>query len=99
MHIHNVYFWLTSGLDDESLTAFEQGLLSLAQDPQVQTGYYGKPADTQRDVVENSYSYGLVLVFDDIVAHDLYQVGANHLSFVDEHLSKWVKVIVHDIQT
>jgi hypothetical protein len=96
MHIHNVYFWLKNGQDNE---AFEQGLDSLTHDPGVKSGYFGKPANTNRDVVENSYSYGLVLVFDNLAAHDQYQAGAIHLKFVDKHLSKWERVIVHDIET
>jgi hypothetical protein len=99
MHIHNVYFWLKSGLDEQALTAFEQGLNDLANDPAVKSGYFGKPADTHRDVVENSYTYGMVLVFDDMAAHDQYQVGAVHLKFVDDNASKWEKVVVYDIKT
>ena len=33
MHIHNVYFWLKDGLDDEALASFEQCLDALAHDP------------------------------------------------------------------
>jgi hypothetical protein len=99
MHIHNVYFWLKDGLADQALTTFEQGLNKLANDPAVKTGYFGKPADTHRDVVENSYSYGLVLVFDDMAAHDQYQVGEVHHQFLDDNASKWDKVVVHDIES
>ena len=99
MHIHNVYFWLKNNLDKEAFNAFEQGLETLTRDPVVKSGYFGKPANTDRDVVENSYSYGLVLVFNDLVAHDQYQAGAIHLKFVDDHLSKWARVVVHDIET
>ena len=99
MHIHNVYFWLKNGQDKDVLKAFEQGLDSLTHDPRVKSGYFGKPATTNRDVVENTYSFGLVLVFDDLAAHDQYQAGAIHLEFVDKHSSKWERVIVHDIET
>ncbi len=99
MHIHNVYFWLNSDLDSQDLEGFEQGLTVLTNDPFVKSSYYGKPADTQRDVVENTYTYGLVLIFDDLAAHDQYQVGATHHSFLDDHKTKWKNVIVYDIQT
>ena len=99
MHVHNVYFWLKQNLDYQALSAFEQGLEGLAKDPVIKSGYYGKPANTDRDVVENSYSYGLVFVFDDLAAHDRYQAGAVHLKFVEDHLSKWEKVVVYDIET
>jgi hypothetical protein len=99
MHIHNVYFWLDEGLDDSDRAAFEQGLDSLTKDPAARGGHYGPPADTHRDVVERSYSYGLVLIFENLAAHNAYQVGEVHQQFVDQHLPKWTKAVVHDIET
>lgn len=99
MHIHNVYFWLKDNLDTADVTAFEQGVARLCQDVAVESGWYGKPAQTNRDVVENSYAYGLVLVFQDLAAHDRYQEGDVHLKFVAEHLNKWTRVVVHDIES
>ena len=99
MHVHNVYFWLKEGLEGEEIAVFVQGLDALTGDPDVKTGFYGIPADTHRDVVENGYSYGLVLVFDDIAAHDRYQVGAVHEEFLAVNMSKWDKVVVYDIET
>ena len=99
MHIHNVYFWLDEAVSEADLAAFEQGLDALIKDPAARGGHYGPPADTHRDVVERSYSYGLVVIFDDLAAHDAYQVGEVHAEFVEQHLSKWTKVVVHDIET
>ena len=70
MHVHNVYFWLKQDLDREAVAAFEQGLAELARDPEIKSGYFGRPAGTERDVVENSYDYGLVFAFEDRAAHD-----------------------------
>ena len=97
MHVHNVYFWMADDLSGDDLAAFEQGLKSLTEEANVVTGYYGKPANTHRDVVERSYGYGLVLVFADLAGHESYQVSDVHQAFVDAHLGKWTKVIVHDI--
>ena len=86
MHIHNVYFWLDETLDNEARTAFEQGLDSLIKDPAARGGHYGPPAGTDRDVVERSYTYGLVVIFDDLAGHDAYQAGEVHRRFLDAHL-------------
>ena len=99
MHVHNVYFWLKKDLSDEDIAVFVQGLDALIGDPDVKTGYYGIPADTHRDVVENSYSFGLVLVFDDIAGHDRYQVGNIHDEFLAANKLKWEKFVVYDIET
>jgi len=99
MHVHNVYFWLKQDLDREAVAAFEQGLAELVKDPEIKSGYFGQSAGTKRDVVENSYAYGLVFVFEDLAAHDRYQVGEVHQKFVNAHLPKWERVVVYDIQT
>lgn len=99
MHIHNVYFWLSDDQDDKSLLEFEEGLTGLSDDANVISGYHGKPADTgQRDVVDNSYTYGLVLVFEDKAGHDRYQDGAAHHRFLDANMKKWERVLVFDIE-
>jgi hypothetical protein len=99
MHAHNVFFWLRNDLDGQALAAFEQGLNALTKEPTVKSGYYGKAADTQREVVDNSYTYALVLVFDDLAGHDRYQAGAVHREFIEEQASNWERLVVYDIQT
>ena len=99
MFIHNVYFWLENSLSDVDITAFEGGLQSLCQNPPVKSGYYGKPAGTNRDVVENSYSYGMVLIFNDVTGHDNYQSGEVHQRFLAAHMEKWTHVTVYDLET
>ena len=90
---------MDGSLNDQALSAFEQGLTALAHDPAVKTGYFGPPANTHRDVVENSYTYGLVLVFGSIADHNHYQVGQVHQQFIADHSAKWEKVVVFDIET
>ena len=99
MHIHNVYYWLTPGLDNEALASFEQGLDSLIHNPPAKGGHFGKPAATAaRDVVESSYTYGMMIVFADLAAHDRYQSGAVHIEFINAHSAKWERVVVYDIE-
>jgi len=78
---------------------FEKGLKTLINDPLVICGVYGKPANTHRSVVENSYSYGLSLMFKNLADHDLYQTEPIHLAFVEKNVSKWARVMVYDIKT
>jgi len=61
MFIHTVYFWFEDDLDSQALAAAEEGLQSLTKDPSVHHGMFGKPADTHRSVVDNTYTYGLVV--------------------------------------
>lgn len=97
MHIHNVYFWLKEGLSNSALLEFEQGLETLIKIPLVTNGYYGKPADTNRAVVDNTYNYGLTLFFKDNSDQNLYQADPIHLAFVDRNSKKWARVQVYDV--
>jgi hypothetical protein len=98
MHIHNVYFWLKEGLSTSSLLEFEQGLETLIKIPLVKNGYYGKPADTNRTVVDNTYSYSLTLFFNDTPDQNLYQTDPIHLAFIDRNSKKWTRVQVYDVE-
>lgn len=99
MHIHSVYFWLPEELSGDDLAEFEQGLAALCADPAVSQGYYGRAADIDRPVVDRSYTFGLILIFDDMQAHDQYQVGPIHSAFLRHNAPKWTRILVTDLQT
>lgn len=96
MFVHAVYFWGKPGLTTADKQAWEKGLQTLPTIETVEQGYVGIPADTHRDVVENTYSYALVLLFRDKHAHDKYQVHPVHQRFVADCARYWQKVRVHD---
>jgi hypothetical protein len=99
MFIHSVYFWLKKDLDDNARLTFLESLRSLKADVNVQSAYAGPPAGTgQRDVVDGSYTYGLVLVFKDKAGHDRYQTGAPHRRFLDQNSSNWERLLVYDVE-
>lgn len=100
MLIHNVFFWLKPEVTAAEKSNFEAGLRSLTTDPGVRTGYFGPPGATApRPVVETSYSYGLVLVFDDAAAEGRYQSAPVHVKFLDDHKPKFEKVVVYDVES
>jgi len=99
MHSHQVFFYLNTELSHSALLEFEEGLETLINIPLVQSGYYGKPAHTNRAVVDNAYSYGLILIFKDTADHDLYQADPIHQVFLDKNAKKWDRVLVFDIET
>jgi hypothetical protein len=73
-------------------------LESLVHGPAAKGGHSGKPADTEQGVVDNSYDYGLIVVSDDLAAHDRYQAGEVHAALVDAHAAKWSRMVVHDVE-
>ena len=96
---HNVFFWLDPDLSGEDKSAFEKGLEALFRIDVVQSGSYGKSADTpERPVTQNSYDYALFLEFADVAQHNAYQSHPEHQVFVD-NFSKWFKQVrVYDTE-
>ena len=99
MHSHTVFFWLNNVLPLDAISDFEKGLESLVRIPLVIDGYFGKPADTNRSIVDRTYSYGLTLHFNSIIEHDLYQSDPTHQDFVANHSGKWKRVLIYDLET
>lgn len=99
MLIHSVYFWLKQELNNEERERFYQGLIKLKDIPSVIDLYIGVPAETEkRPVVDDSYTYGIVVIFNDLSSHDEYQSHPLHQEFLTNFKSFWDKILVYDIQ-
>jgi hypothetical protein len=95
--IHNVFFWLKEDLTAEEKAAFLEGVKSLGTINTVKAIYIGPPAPTEaRDVVDNSFSYALLVHFDNVEGQNAYQIDPIHLKFVEDHEDKWTRVKVYD---
>jgi len=95
--IHSVFFWLKEDLSETDRTAFLEGCRSLTKISTIKNCYIGPPAATaERGVVDNSYSYALIVHFNDLEGQNAYQIDPIHLKFVEDHKDKWTKVIVYD---
>jgi len=94
---HQVYFWLKPNLSAEQIATFEKGLKSLLAVKTVKYGDVGRPADTpKRPVIDNSYSYALILMYENVAAHDAYQVDPLHEQFLKDCSQLWTNVQVYD---
>lgn len=99
MFIHSVYFWLRNDLTREERARFVDGVNSLTDIESVAHGHVGTPASTDRPIIDRSYSYGLVVAFEDEAAHDAYQVDPIHDRFRDECGDLWNDVKIYDMAT
>lgn len=96
MIAHHVLFWLKADTTEEQKTAFLGGLKSLEKIEVVQNFHVGTPAPIERAVVDTSYTFSLLLFFQDLAAHDVYQVHPIHKAFLDEFRELFEKVIIYD---
>lgn len=94
--IHNVYFWLQNPDNAEEAAKLEEGIKSLSKVKMVKDFHLGKPAPTNRSVIDNTYSYHMMLAFDNLEDQNSYQEDPIHLKFVENCGQFWKKVQVYD---
>ncbi|CAG5080207.1 Dabb family protein [Parvicella tangerina] len=94
--IHTVFFWMDSTLTDEQISEFEAGMENLLNIESIYHGYYGPPAMTPREVVDNSYDYAFVVHFKSKQDQDLYQKDSLHLQFIADYKSYWTRIQIYD---
>jgi Stress responsive A/B Barrel Domain len=94
--VHHVYFWLKN---PESKTDFDKlvdGLKKLSHVKTIKDFHIGKPADTNREVIERGYAVSWLVQFANAADQASYQTDPIHLKFIDECSQVWSKVIVYD---
>ena len=98
MHLHTVFFWISEDVDNSGRRAFETGLDLLTREPHVLDRRVGKPAATKRPVIDSSYSYAIILRFENLAAHNAYQASDEHQIFLDTCSHMWSRVQVYDVE-
>jgi hypothetical protein len=83
----------------DDLKKFERSVSTLPGIDVVKFGDVGKPAGTNRPIIERSYSYSLLLAFADQNAHDIYQTHPVHLKFVEDCSQLWDRVLIYDSES
>lgn len=92
-----VFFWLKPETDE----ALKQNMIDdchelLGSMPMVKQLWAGTAAGTPREIVDNSYSVGLIVHLEDAAAHDQYQTHENHQAFIQRYKDHWARVLVFD---
>ncbi len=96
LFIHHVFFWLKDPSSKQALKKLQAGLQNLSNVKTIRQFHIGQPADTDRDVIENSYSLSWLAIFDNDADQASYQVDPIHLQFIAECAELWNKVLVYD---
>ncbi|WP_026994994.1 Dabb family protein [Flectobacillus major] len=99
MFVHIVNFWLKPDLSTEDRQKFIEGVSSLGTINGLVTFNIGTPAATDRPVIDKSYDFNLLTVFNNIEGHDAYQIDPIHLKFVEECNHLWDRVLIYDAES
>ncbi|MEH6680497.1 MAG: Dabb family protein [Sediminicola sp.] len=97
--VHTVFFWMKDPGNAENNKKFELSLRKfLDSSKYAKTQFIGTPPKATRDVVDDSFTYSLVLSFNSAEAQEQYQKEEAHLLFIEESQDFWEKVVVYDSQ-
>lgn len=95
--IHSVYFWLKNPDSQDDRAAFEKSLKKFINSSKVIVSkHIGVPASTNREVIDNTYTYSLIISFKNKEMHDKYQEEEVHKTFISESQDLWKKVLIYD---
>ncbi len=94
---HYVLFWLNDGLSEQEINDFAEFFEELKGIPGIKSLHYGRAAAThERDVVDNSFTYNLLVYFDTMDDINTYETHPIHLAAIEKYSKLWNKVVVHD---
>ena len=96
MFVHHVYFWMHPGATAADKQQLAAGIRSLQAVETIKMSHVGTPADTNRGVIDRSYDFSWLAIFDTSEDQDIYHVHPIHLKFVDDCKHLWQKVVVYD---
>ncbi len=96
-YVHTVFFWMKDPANEVANKKFEVSLRKfLDSSKYAKTQFIGRPPKATRDVVDDSFTYSLVLSFESAEAQEKYQKETAHLVFIEESQDLWDKVVVYD---
>ncbi|MCE7991319.1 MAG: Dabb family protein [Roseivirga sp.] len=96
--VHTVYVWFKEDVTEEQRAQMYTDTEALRSIEVVKALYTGKPAATDRPIVERSYDYAIIVHFEDLAGHDAYQQHPVHLALLENHSSLWEKVMITDVE-
>ncbi len=98
MFVHSVVFYLKKNMTPEQITAFEKGAQSLTTIKSVAHGWVGKPAQTDREIIQKDYDYLLTIVNETYEKQMEYQDDPIHDAFRDNFAQFFDKVVIYDAE-
>ena len=94
--VHHVLFYLKNPGNEADKAKLLEGLNMLAKVPTIKMVHIGTPAATNRAVIERSYAYSWLCLFDSAADEEVYQKHPIHDDFRNNYATLWEKVVIYD---
>ncbi len=96
MFIHHVYFWLKNTDNNADYEQLRLGIDSLLTIKPHVLAHMGISATTNRNVIDVTYTFSLLMIFDTAEDEAAYQSHPTHDIFRNNYSHLWSKVVVYD---
>ena len=96
LFVHHVLFYLPASATEADRAALLAGLRALRDIPSIQWAHLGTPAATNRAVIERTYTYSWLCLFQSAADEELYQRHPLHDAFRETCARYWEKVVIYD---
>ena len=96
LFVHHVLFYPKADASAADLAHLLEGLRSLATIPCLKLAHIGTPAATTREVIERTYAYSWLCLFESAADEEAYQQHPIHDAFRDQYAMYWDKVVIYD---
>ena len=96
--VHHVFFWLKDPKNKKDHDKLLAGLKGLGKIEYIKMSHIGLPSvnNFDKSVTDASYSFSVLLIFNNKSDEEKYLVHPLHKKFIDDHKNLWSKVVVYD---
>ena len=96
--VHHVFFWLKDLKNKQDHDKLLAGLKGLGKIKEIKMAHIGLPSinDFDKSVTDASYSFSVLLIFNNKADEEKYLVNPLHKKFIDDHKDLWSKLVVYD---
>ena len=96
LFVHHVFFYTPATASDADKAKLLEGLQTLRGIPSIRMAHIGTPALTSRAVIERTYTYSWLCLFDSAEEEAHYQQHPIHDEFRNQYACYWEKVVIYD---
>ncbi|MDF7815024.1 Dabb family protein [Hymenobacter sp. YC55] len=96
LFVHHVLFYMKATASEADKAKLLEGLQKLSGVPSIKMAHIGTPANTSRDVIERTYAYSWLCLFESAADEEDYQQHPIHDEFRNQYSPYWDKVVIYD---
>ena len=94
--VHHVLFYMSAAASDADRAQLLKGLQKLRGISAIKLAHIGAPAETERAVIDRTYTYSWLCFFESPAQELIYQQHPIHDEFRRDYAHYWERVVIYD---